>query len=518
MSENSTKVNVEKIMQEIREEAKRNGGDGHSGGLANLSAGGSGMRGVPREMTKALQYINANYDIPYYWDMGPHGPKTALKRLVRKMMKCLIPPIMARQNEMNANFVRCINALSNMAVNQLNGLNDDRKQMEMMTKRMDAHVNATEALAASVNGLDRDIECIRRVDGSIFEQKDYVRFERYSQSGEDSIIAFVFGALGFYPKEVTYLDLGANHARDLSNTYYFYQHGASGVLVEANPNLIPELKLLRPRDTILNNCVSDNDDETIEFYLMSGDGLSTVSRESVEHAMEVNDSLEVFETVKIKTISVNRIMERYFTETPLFLNVDIEGCEMEVLRSIDFDKYRPLVIVAEVIPYEAGLVIGKKNAELIEYLQSKGYEEYAFTGINSIFIDKKRVESAKRDKTNISGPQKSLLNHMSMNEHAGFGTYGVCIRNNGTVYGPYLTCGSGKYSLTVEAVVKNPDVPVCLTVMAGKGEEVLAKQALISGKNRIDFVLDEQKESIEFIINNETGDDLFVTGMDLKKN
>ena len=77
---------------------------------------------------------------------------------------------------------------------------------------------------------------------------------------------------------------------------------------------------------------------------------------------------------------------------PKILNLDIEGMEMEILRSIDFDKYRPTAMIIEMIPYSKQLVAGQKNQEILRFMQEKGYVEYAFTGINSIFLDMKFYE------------------------------------------------------------------------------------------------------------------------------
>jgi hypothetical protein len=77
---------------------------------------------------------------------------------------------------------------------------------------------------------------------------------------------------------------------------------------------------------------------------------------------------------------------------PLLMNIDVEGMEMEILRSIDFTKYRPMVLVLEMIPYSKKLPVGQKNQEILAFLQEKGYTEYAFTGINSIFLDTNATE------------------------------------------------------------------------------------------------------------------------------
>ena len=213
----------------------------------------------------------------------------------------------------------------------------------------------------------------------------------YSQSGEDAIIKYILFELQRYEK-VSYLDLGANHAKEISNTYGLYEAGASGVLVEANPYLITELELYRNRDVILNKCISAKDDEELEFYIFNGDGLSTPDYESAQKMLEINEHLFIKDTVKVKTISINTIIDNYFKDrVPEVVNIDIEGMEMEVLQQIDFEKFRPLIYIIETIPYTKDLVKREKTEEVIDFMNKKGYVEYAFTGINSIFIDERQL-------------------------------------------------------------------------------------------------------------------------------
>lgn len=248
--------------------------------------------------------------------------------------------------------------------------------------------------ADSIQSLETSLDCVREADPSIFSAAKQNFFDKNttSQSGEDSIAAYIAMALGYQPEEISYLDVGANHAKELSNTYYFYRSGAHGVLVEANPDLIPELKLKRSRDVILNKCVTDTSGETVDFFVISGDGLSSSCKESVDDALCKNEALTLKKTVSVETVTANSIMEQYFGGAPLLLNIDIEGSDMNVLRSIDFDRFRPLIIIAETIPYSPKLVVGQKNIEEIAFLESKDYLEYAFTGINSIFLDKRQLK------------------------------------------------------------------------------------------------------------------------------
>jgi len=50
---------------------------------------------------------------------------------------------------------------------------------------------------------------------------------------------------------IRYCDIGANHPRTLNNTFALYQRGASGVLVEPDPDLCGALRKERPRDTVI---------------------------------------------------------------------------------------------------------------------------------------------------------------------------------------------------------------------------------------------------------------------------
>lgn len=252
-----------------------------------------------------------------------------------------------------------------------------------------------ESQAEAVKELSRQMEELQeRLRGASEEEEP-----SYAQCGEDGIIAYMMRVMGIPYAHCDYLDLGANHPKKLSNTYFFYEHGAHGVLVEANPDLIPALERERPRDVTLNRLIaSERGVEPKEFYIMSGDGLSTTERESVETALRENPDLFLVEKIKVPCVSVMELFEKYFIYAPKILNVDVEGIEMEILQSIDFEKYRPLVIVVEMIPYKNYLVSGMKDHEVEDFLESKGYVEQAFTGINSIFLDTRSEFFPKTDK------------------------------------------------------------------------------------------------------------------------
>lgn len=271
-----------------------------------------------------------------------------------------------------------------------------RNRFEEQQKMIEKLQGNVRALAEQQNG-----------QGSALSiQENFYNKATYSQSGEDAILSYVLNFMGYDLTDITYLDLGANHAVSMSNTYTYYRNGCRGVLVEANPELIPDLQKQRAGDIIVNKAIAfDSSQKMIDFYVMSGDGLSTISKEEAQHACEVNPDLYIKETYQVETITIKEIFETYFEHAPEIMSIDLEGIETQILSEIDFETTRPLLIVLENIPYRPTLVIGEKENKAADILEKCDYIEYAFTGINSIYLDRRAVEEFNRkleEKSNAS--------------------------------------------------------------------------------------------------------------------
>lgn len=252
-------------------------------------------------------------------------------------------------------------------------------------KRMESDDNTTISLAHRIE----IAETILQDNGLMPRAVNLFDKKTYSQSGEDAIIMYVAAMLGIPLAECNYLDLGANRPREMSNTYFFYEQGARGVLVEANCSLVPDLEEVRPGDIVLNKCITDRSGDTVTFNVLNLDGLSKIG--DIDDILKANPEAKLEKAIDIETITVNDIIQKYFGgKAPVILNLDIEGLEKQILDSIDFETCRPLIMIIEMIPYSTSLTVGIKDNALLSYVESKGYCEYAFTGINSIFIDERK--------------------------------------------------------------------------------------------------------------------------------
>lgn len=212
----------------------------------------------------------------------------------------------------------------------------------------------------------------------------------YSQSGEDLIIEQIFMVLG--RKQLSYLDLGANHPTRFSNTYLFYRKGSSGVCVEPNPALQPLFKKWRSRDTLLI-CGVGLEVAEADFFLMTTNTLNTFSKDEAERYQRYGRQ-KIEKVIKLPLRPVNDILEENFRACPNFVSLDVEGLDFQILKGIDFNKWRPEVFCIETLTYTEDRT-ERKLDEIIEFMKDQNYMVYGDTYINTIFVDTQAWQQRK---------------------------------------------------------------------------------------------------------------------------
>ncbi len=208
----------------------------------------------------------------------------------------------------------------------------------------------------------------------------------YSQAGEDLIVQYFFDSLKI--ARPTYLEIGTNQPLLCNNTYHFYSKGCYGVCIEPDKNMVDLIKRKRPRDIILNIGIGLNEIQDATFYLFPNlyNGWSTFSKE--EALIRKNETNIDFTIESVPLKSINTIMDEYFKPHPNFISIDVEGLDLEILQSLDFDKYKPEVICVETITFGYLDNTEEKITGISEFMHTKGYITYADTHINTIYCRK----------------------------------------------------------------------------------------------------------------------------------
>ncbi len=227
-----------------------------------------------------------------------------------------------------------------------------------------------------------------------FRPKNYIKFiknkfERgevsYSQCAEDIITCRILKALGI--EKPTYIDIGANHPTQINNTYFFYKNGAKGICIEPDPILLKQIKKKRPRDVCLNIGIGAESENLADFYVMSMRVLSTFSKEEADSLTRTTDK-KIEKVIKIPLVPMETIIKKYLgNKVPNFVSLDTEGYDFEILKSLDFQKFRPEIFCIETLTYAEDKT-EKKKTEIIEFMIDKGYFPCADTYVNTIFVDK----------------------------------------------------------------------------------------------------------------------------------
>ena len=170
-----------------------------------------------------------------------------------------------------------------------------------------------------------------------------------SQLLQDAFASFIVSDLF----DKTFLEFGATDGMSLSNSYMLENNlGWTGILAEPSPQWHKKLKYNRPNTQIITECIWKCSGENLDFFVSDVGVLSTLVdfKYSDLSSMPGNTKIRTKDgkVVKVETISINEVMETNFNgNSPSYVSIDTEGSEYEILNSLDFEKYRPVVFTIE---------------------------------------------------------------------------------------------------------------------------------------------------------------------------
>ena len=199
--------------------------------------------------------------------------------------------------------------------------------------------------------------------------------------GEDRIVSKIFKDKGM--AHPSYWDIGAFHPYKLSNTYFFYNQGCHGLLLEPNSSNNQLFNEYRPKDILLNFGLGP-EASLVTYFSFNVATLNTFSAEDAEKTIGEGYSLR--DKTEISIITPQQCSNSYFSnQYPDFLSLDTEGHELNILKSFGEHLFKIKVVCAETISF-SNTGQGQKNTELIDFMLKNGYMVFADTYINTIFV------------------------------------------------------------------------------------------------------------------------------------
>jgi FkbM family methyltransferase len=229
------------------------------------------------------------------------------------------------------------------------------------------------------------IEAMRRV----LERLDPFVNLAYSQDGEDMILRRLFER----QKSGFYVDVGAHHPRRFSNTCYFYRRGWSGINVDPNPDAIKAFRRDRPSDVNICVGISEFAGELL-FHFFNEPALNTFDADLAAERARLR-GYRMLEAIGVPVRRLDDLLEDYLPREQRidFLSIDVEGMDLSVLRSNDWSRFRPRILLVEA---HERAVLAVENDPINRFAVATGYCLIAKT-LNTLIYEDGGVVAVEKE-------------------------------------------------------------------------------------------------------------------------
>ena len=203
-----------------------------------------------------------------------------------------------------------------------------------------------------------------------YRPKIFFPRKSYSTFGEDVFIRKFFKN----KKKGFYVDVGCYHPILGSNTQILFKKKWSGINIDVSPLSIELFKKARPKDININLAVSDKK-KILKLYFRKKINMLNTTSKAIAKIHFKNG----YKEKKIKSDTLNSILDKsnYKNKKIDFLNLDVEGNELNVLKSLNFKKYLPTLICVEIHNQEEMYNRNKKylkKNKVYKFLTKKKYK------------------------------------------------------------------------------------------------------------------------------------------------
>ena len=204
----------------------------------------------------------------------------------------------------------------------------------------------------------------------------------FSSDGEDSILYKWLGGInnGFY------VDIGSHKPFYSSNTYGFYLNGWRGICIDPNPGLKLKYLLLRSSDLFLNSAIvlQKKSGNSFFYYYQNNTDLNTFSKKRVKIQQKLYGRYPT-KKIKINKLTIDDLIKLIANKELHFLNIDIEGLEYGIIKSLLNKKILPWCIAIEELGKTCENI---SNSKIKKFMNKKGYFLASRTFLTSIYIRK----------------------------------------------------------------------------------------------------------------------------------
>lgn len=202
----------------------------------------------------------------------------------------------------------------------------------------------------------------------------------HSQYGEDQM----FRLLLHPSSQGTFVDVGAHHPIDGSNTFNLYLRGWKGVTIDPNPTFEPLYRRLRPGQRHLVEGVSAIA-ATLTYFEFQDSRHNTLSADRARDLAALG--VEAIAQRQIACRPLRSIVEECLPRRQIdLLAVDCEGLDQQVLESLDLAAHRPTTILIEDYDRFTSVRDGEGSSALHDFMVRNGYYPIAQLAFSALYV------------------------------------------------------------------------------------------------------------------------------------
>lgn len=210
--------------------------------------------------------------------------------------------------------------------------------------------------------------------------------QSYSWEGEDVLVRKVAAdVLGV--RKGFYVDVGAHHPFNLSNTALLYAEGWRGINIDAMPGSMDAFREHRPDDINLEVGVSDHED-VLQFSMFSDPGLNGFLPPSMVGSHEARGERRLG-VVDVRVCRLDDLLREHAGDRRIdLMSIDLEGLDERVLASLD-PSFRPSMVLAEVL--RARSIADAAAAPITRLMEARGYAFFSRMHFSCLYIDREKL-------------------------------------------------------------------------------------------------------------------------------
>ena len=213
----------------------------------------------------------------------------------------------------------------------------------------------------------------------------------YSQFGEDIVVGRFLKQLD--PARSCYVDVGCYHPKKHSNTFRLYRQGWRGINVDVDQIKLDVFDLARPDDENVCCAVGDTPGTATLYRFGYYSLINTLDEAKANQTARAGHAYEAV-PVRVRTLTDIIASSRFADRQVALLSIDVEGHEESVLRSLDFTRYRPVVILVEF--HVSSLELIGKDRRFLLLTEELGYDMVNWVGLTVFFMDKTQLERIRK--------------------------------------------------------------------------------------------------------------------------